>query len=117
MVNYLQLSAFCLFVCVFLFLLSLSCETGGNLKLTWTVMAVLPTPPSPRTVILKSIRAEGPFLFSFRFFGIKTKVGDCFFFFASQGCGCGDVDRDEGTHHLFEIGDYRGERNKGVGVG
>lgn len=32
MVNYVQLSAFCLFVCVFLFLLSLLCEPGGKLE-------------------------------------------------------------------------------------
>lgn len=116
MVNYLQLSAFCLFVCVFLFLLSLSCETGGNLKLTWTVMAVLPTPPSPRTVILKSIRAEGPFLFSFRYLASRQKSAIVFPFLRLKDVDV-DVDRDEGTHHLLEIGDYRGERNKGVGVG
>lgn len=27
-----------------------------DLRRTWTVKAVLPTPPSPRTVILKTIR-------------------------------------------------------------
>lgn len=32
MVNYLQLSAFCLFVFVCFFLLSLSCEPGGKLE-------------------------------------------------------------------------------------
>lgn len=58
-----------------------------------------------------------PFYFRFVFWH-QDKSRRLFFFFASQGCGWADfVDRDEGTHHLLEIGDYRGERNKGVGVG
>lgn len=81
-------------------------------------MAVLPTPPSPRTVILKSIRAEGPFLFSFRFLASRqSRRLFFFFFFLRLKDGDVDVDRDQGTHHLLEIGDYRGERNKGVGGG
>lgn len=77
-------------------------------------MAVLPTPPSPRTVILKSIRAEGPFLFSFRYLASRQKSAIVFSFLRlKDGDVDVDVDRDEGTHHLLEIGDYRGERNKG----
>lgn len=77
-------------------------------------MAVLPTPPSPRTVILKSIRAEGPFLFSFRYLTSRQKSAIVFSFLRlKDGDVDVDVDRDEGTHHLLEIGDYRGERNKG----
>lgn len=44
------------------FFFFLSKGKGARAKLTWTVMAVLPTPPSPRTVILKSIRTGGPCL-------------------------------------------------------
>ena len=32
---------------------------SGPLRLTWTVNAVLPTPPSPNTVILNNIRGAG----------------------------------------------------------
>lgn len=54
-------------------------------------MAVLPTPPSPRTVILKSIRAEGPFLFSFRYLTSRQKSAIVFSFLRLK-----DVDVDVG---------------------
>lgn len=85
------------------------------MKLTWTVMAVLPTPPSPRTVILKSIRAEGPFLFSFRFLASRQKSAIVFLFCVSRMwmCGfCGQRRRDSPS-----FGDWRLQRREKQGCG
>lgn len=88
------------------------------MKLTWTVMAVLPTPPSPRTVILKSIRAEGPFLFSFRYLTSRQKSAIVFSFLRLK-----DVDVDVGMWTgtkgltIFWRLEITGERETRVGVG
>lgn len=90
-------------------------KRGGNLKLTWTVMAVLPTPPSPRTVILKSIRAEGPFLFSFRFLASRQKSAIVFLFCVSRMWMCGFC--GQGRRDSPSFGDWRLQRREKQGCG
>lgn len=79
-------------------------------------MAVLPTPPSPRTVILKSIRAEGPFLFSFRYLASRQKSAIVFSFLRLKDVDVGMWTGTKGLTIFWKL-EITGERETRVGVG